>query len=561
MSEQHDGGAPVATSLKGFAPAPVSTRLMSEKVTVRSYGESWCGDDSDAPPPDQVIAFVDIDMTAWATAFMRATDALFAPDMAAAIASVDPEHAASLARYRRRLAKVIARTLIPVLIVPGEVSEIEPARMLFGQALLESLGTAYATGSANGGPLRACPPLPVISDARAITAQAPASIAEALLWDYAVTVEVPQAAQDELLVSVALNAPLADPAAEATVSAAMADSLFEALARMIFEYPQIAPHLATAPEDGNAAVARAALDRVDALIGDVTRTWPDWFEHPLPQAVEIGSASTVDHVTWSYNVDFARPPELRVTRLSGSNGALPPWPMIAGFVTPSEDGQAIGDYQALTDSSAGALTFAWTGLPIISVQTVHGAASTKRNANLVPPGAPEGTLVDPAFIYRTPIVAAPAISPFADPPSPIPIGADAATLSEAVDALFAPLLAAPTIAGLAMRDIQIKVAASWQVLSGSEDVPIDIGIPIFLVQTTLALSPNASDVAIPVGIFRRRVIDALVDWHAATRPEDVRAAIRFAITLSPADGEDRAPLAHLGQLEVMVPAAQPDWWR
>lgn len=98
MSEQHDGGVPVATSLKGFAPTPVSTRLMSGKVTVRSHGESWCGDGNDAPPPYQVIAFVDIDMTAWATAFMHATDALFAPDMAAAIASVDPEHAASLAR-------------------------------------------------------------------------------------------------------------------------------------------------------------------------------------------------------------------------------------------------------------------------------------------------------------------------------------------------------------------------------------------------------------------------------------------------------------------------------
>lgn len=554
MSEQHDGGAPVATSLKGFAPVPVSTRLMSGKVTVRNYS----GDDGDAPAPDQVLAFTDIDMTAWATAFMDATDALFAPDMAAAIAKSDPDRAASLAKYKRRLAKVIARTLMPVLIVPGEVPEIEPARALFQQSLLESLGTAYAAGTGDGDPLRACPPPPVLSDARAITAQAPASIAEALLWDYAVTVEVPQAAQDELLVSVVLNAPLAAPAAGAAVPASATGTLFEALARMIFEYPQIAPRLATALADGNAAVTRAVLDRIDALIGDVTRTWPDWFEHPLPQAADIGSASAADHVTWSYNVDFARPPELRVTRLSGSNGALPPWPMIAGFVTPPEDGQAIGGYQALTDSAAGALTFAWTGLPIISVQTVHGAASTKRNANLVPPA---GTTVDPAFIYRTPMVAAPAISPFADPPSPIPIGADAATLSEAVDPLFAPLLAAPTIAGLAIRDIQIKVASSWQVLSGSDGVPIDIGIPIFLVQTTLALSPNASDIAIPVAALRRRVIDALVDWHATTQPEDARAAVRFAITLSPADREDRAPLAHLGEVEVMVPTAQLDWWR
>ena len=164
MSEQNEVAAPAA-SLSGFAPVPVSTRLMSGSVAVRSYSESWVGDDSDILP-DAVLQFVSIDMTASAAAFLGSVDTLFTPDMAAAIAALDPDRAASLARYKRRLAKVIAQTLIPVLVVPGEVPAIEPARTLFHQSLLESLGTTYASAAGSGAPLRRCPPLPLISDAR-----------------------------------------------------------------------------------------------------------------------------------------------------------------------------------------------------------------------------------------------------------------------------------------------------------------------------------------------------------------------------------------------------------
>ena len=200
MSEQNEVAAPAA-SLSGFAPAPVSTRLMSGSVAARSYSESWAGDDSDILP-DTVLEFTGIDMTAWATAFLVSVDALFAPDMAAAIAKLDPDRAVSLARYKRRLAKVIAQTLIPVFVVPGEVPAVESARTLFHQSLLESLGAGYASAAGEGAPLCRCPPLPVISDASAITAQSPASIAEALLWDYAVTIPMPEVVQDELLLSV-----------------------------------------------------------------------------------------------------------------------------------------------------------------------------------------------------------------------------------------------------------------------------------------------------------------------------------------------------------------------
>jgi hypothetical protein len=194
------------------------------------------------------------------------------------------------------------------------------------------------------------------------------------------------------------------------------------------------------------------------------------------------------------------------------------------------------------------------------VQRVNIAASTRRNANLVPPGSPDFTLVDPAFIYRTPPVAGPAsVSPFADLSShPIPIGTDAATLSDAVDELLAPFLAAPAIAGLAIRDIQIQIEASYRV---SPVEGIDTGVPIFRTGNTRALSPTAADDAIPLAEFRRGAIDAIVAWHAAAAPDDARAAIRFAITLLAADADTSSPLANLGQVEAIVPGAQANWWR
>lgn len=393
MSAQNDDAIPAPISPVRFAPAPVSTELISGSVTVRSYQENWAGDDSDILLPDHVQAFVAIDMTAWTVAFLAAVDALFAPGMATAIAALDPDRAASLAAHKRQLADVIAETLKPVLVIPGEVAAIDPARVLFRESLLEGLGKAYAPKPGDGPPLRFCPLPPLVSGLLAATAQLPISIAEALLWDCVVTIEMPQAATDELLMSVLINEQPASPAGPAATAvaprASAAATLFEALGRMTVEYPQIAPHLAAVRAGGDAAVARAALDRLDALIGDVILTWPGWFGRALPgEAAAAGSSSALDRATWSYVVDFGWRPVLGVTRCPVGE-ALPPWPAIAGFVTPAEKGQATDSYQPLTHALAETpLTFTWAGLPLHWAQQADVAASVRRNANLVPSGSP-----------------------------------------------------------------------------------------------------------------------------------------------------------------------------
>ena len=567
MSAQNDDAKPPIGPVR-FAPVPVSTELISGSMAVRSYREDWVGDDSDILSPDRVHGFTSIDMTAWTVAFLRAVDALFVPGVALAIAALDPDRAASLAGHKQRLADVIAETLRPVLDVPGEVPAIDDARALFRESLLEGLGEAYAPRAGDRPPLRLCPPPPLVSGPRAATAQSPVSIAEALLWDCIVTVSTPQAAPDELLMSILINdqpVPGAVPPAMAVAPReSAAATLFEALGRMTVEYPQIAPHLAAVQAGGDAAVARAALDRLDALIGDVVLTWPGWFARALPsEATAAGSSSAGDGAIWRYTLDFGGRPVLGVTRCPVGD-SVPPWPVIAGFVTPPENGQAADSYQPSADSPAEApLTFTWAGLPIHWAQQVDVAASVRRNANLVPSGSPEGTLIDPAFICTAPVVQGRApVRPLADLPSqPLTTGKDPATLSKAVDDVLTPLLAGPVLAGLAIRDLQIELDASYGVSQDIDGTSIDSFVPIFPVRNILALSADAPADAVPVAEFRQEVIDALIAWHADVRPDDANAMIRFAITLSPTGVEGAVPLVRFGQVQIAIPAAQETWWQ
>lgn len=549
----------------GFAARPVSTQSISAHALVRSYEAQWVGDDSDVELPDRAHGFVGVDMTGWTTAFLEVVDTLFAPEMAAAIAALEPDRAASFAAHRQVLVEVIAPTLVPVLIVPGETLEIAPARALFREALLTGLGQAYAPAVGNGDPLRACPALPVISAERAVGAPAPGSIAEALAWSYAFTVATPQAAQDALLLSVVLNdrpTPRAATVAESPAPGAPrgeARSLFEALARASFELPQIVPHLAAVSAGGDAVVARAALARIDAVIGDVVLTWPAWFAQPLPPAVpDAGPGAGV----WHYAIDFGGLPVLGATRSCDGNDALPPWPAILGFTAPAEDGQAAGSYRPSGSDVAGtSLSFAWAGLPALRVQDAHVAARVKRNANLVPAGAPAGTLVDPAFLYLTPAVTgAASVAPAVDLScQTFLVGVDAADLSAAMDDVLAQVLAAPTPGGIATCDVEIAVEACWRVALADEGMAAESDIPILQVRSCLALSAVAPEEAVPVAAFRAGLLDGLRGWHAAVQPDDGDARIGLAISLS-AVGAQSAPLVRLGRVEIAVPAARRAWW-
>lgn len=553
---------------EGFAPAPVSTQLVSGHVPVRRYAEAWAGNDRDILLPDREHSFTAVDMTAWAIAFLQAVDLLFTPAMTAATVALDPDRATSLRGHREQLVDAIAATLMPVLIVPGEVPAVDAAHASFREALRAGLAGAYAPAAGDGDPLRVCPPLPIIRAERAVEEPAPRSIAEALSWSYVLDIVAPTAAQDALLLDVSLNQAPARVAATAGAATAptmlialaprpAARTLFEALARANFEVPQIVPHLEGVEAGGDVAVARAALKRMDALIGDVALTWPAWFAQPhgAPLAAS-GPAS------WHYAIDYAQNPLLGVTRAAGDGGALPPWPDIEGFASPPEDGQPSDTYRPMDGTATeGALTFCWAGLSALRVQDAHVAACVTRNAHLVPPGSPDGTRVDPSFIYRTPPVSgAVAIAPALDRSSQsFAVGA-AAGLAATVEDVLNQCLAGPATSGVSARDARIELEASYRTSLSEGEMPIESGVPILLTRARLALSSSVAEGAITVAAFRAALIDALRIWHGATRPDDVGATLRLAMTLSAMDAAQRAPLARLGQIDIAIPEGRPDWW-
>lgn len=514
-----------------FAPPPLSTTLASGQVTADGG----------------MHAFAGIDMTAWATEFLATVQGLFAPDMAAAIERLDPNRAAALAGLKTQLADAIAATLAPVLIVAGE-DAVVPAELVarFRQALLDDLGSAWLRDTLA---LSLFPPLPAIVGQSAIGPASPASLAEALTWSFQCDIAAPQAMQDELLLSVMLNG-MPDPL-PVPVAAAGDDPLLEALARFTFEYPGIAPDPDRPADDPDAA--RRALARMEALVAEVAGAWPNR-ARPTPD-----EADRADPATWTYRIDFSPQPALGVTRMPGA-----PWPRIAGFATPPDSGQATDVYAPLEPPPDDApLIFTFAGLSATGVQSARAAARVIRNANIVPPDAPEGTGINPAFVYRTPRVAANApVAPLLEYPSrPFAAGAGAGTLSAAIDDVLAPFLAKPESAGLAVRALRLEVGgAYWFRLAGEgQDEAIRSGNQVFLVRTDVVPAGEASGGAVTAAAFRQGLVDALTGWHAAMQPSDAGASIQLAITLYAA-GDRRVPLVRLDAVEIAVPQGRPDWW-
>ncbi|HEU0097437.1 MAG TPA: hypothetical protein VFQ67_01555 [Allosphingosinicella sp.] len=709
--EVPNAGTPDAAGLPvTFAAPPLSTLLISEQIEVRNYKSQWVGNGSDVILPDQLHSFVDIDMTAWAVDFLAAVEGLFAPAMAAAIATLDPGSYAVLADYKQRLADAIAPTLEPVLIVPGQTPSKTAAVDRFRQALLHNLSSGYALAAVvalptnvslagtdepsappnlygrptgpglkdAGGrqpytvspatvalssgtsqlvylvssrsaserawldtpltyeiaflehdfepaqkifgyepsswlsfivpdfkprgidgsqvlsiplgrnaiplPLRVYPPMPAITSQGSVP-QSPTSLADALNWAYECKVATPQAAQDELVLSVTLNDPPSmsqRPARAAVAAEATADGdpprpapadLFEALARFAFEYPQIAPYLEQVPaaafSGGNAQLARTALERMEYLIEGAVQTWPAWINPALrqsPPAVALAELPPpVDRAVWDYVVDFSGLPNLRVTRSLRDGQALPPWPAIEGFQAPPDSDQRIDIYRPSGERPAGApLNFAFAGLPATAAQSAHVSARVTRNANLVPSGMPADTTVCKAFIYTTPQVSArDPVLPLLDLPSQsFPIGEGAAKLSEAIDEFLAPFIARPTLAGLTVRDIRMEVGGTYwfQLAEGGQDQTIRSGNRIFLVQSDVSLSGDAFPGSIPVPAFRKGLIEALTGWHSAVQPSDSGASIQLPVTLYAVIANGLLPLVRLGNVEIPVPKSQPGWW-
>ncbi len=437
-------------------------------------------------------------------------------------------------------------------------------------------------------PLRVYPPMPGIVDQGAEVPAEVTGLAEALLWTYRFTVSTPQAAQDELMLVVRLNDPPpgknARPRTARIVHNAVTGDdpprpppadLFEALARFTFEYPQIAPHLATVPDaafsGGNATVARKALERTNALIEGVAQTWAEWI-HPASRgaadARRRGRAddAPISVAAWHYTVDFSQLPNLKVTRSVENSTALPPWPDIAGFTTPTSDKPTdLYIHQPMGDASTlGQLAFRVPGLFSVVAQSARVTASVTRNANIVPSDMPPGTAVNGAFIYTTPVVEAkdPVVPLLALPGRPIVIGRGANTLSAALDALLAPFTDGPALPGLSASVLKLATGGSYfyVLAEGGPDQTLPAGIRIFLSRNDIAFSAGTEGSNPDPGTYKKMLLSTLSRWHNALQPSDAGASIRFSLTLFAEITDSSLPLLELDDVQIEVPENNQAWW-
>lgn len=481
--------------------------------------------------------------------------------------------------------------------------DFEPNRKRFGYEPSSWLGFIVPAFVPDGGapalnfamgrnaiplPLRAYPAMPAIALQASVSPTDIGSIADALLWSYSFTVKAATAAQDELTLVVLLNDPPPDanPArAMRTVhSAGLADDpprpppkdLFEALARFAFEFPQIAPYLATVPaaafDGADPTVPRKALQRFDELIAGMASTWGAWVtSHLAARAAKLRKrlqrltgAGGPARASWRYIVDFSKQPDLGVTRSIDDSTMLPPWPDIAGFRTPTSN-KATDVYTAdgLSAIPTGALTLTLPDLFMVAAQSAHVMANIVRNANLVPPGMPDHTTVEPGFVYTTPWTELKdPVGPALDVTKTIIVGSGATTLSAAIDQLLEPFTSGPRVPGIDAKTMHLLVNGgyAYTLADGGQDQQLLSRSAIFLADKEVVLTGDAAADAVSLKTFKQDLVSAMIDWHKAFDPSEVGAFVGLLLNLFAEIGDKPLSLARLDDIRIPVPESRPEWW-
>jgi hypothetical protein len=439
-------------------------------------------------------------------------------------------------------------------------------------------------------PLRIYPGAPTLPTQQAKVDTQPTTIEAATRWAYGFTVSLTPSAQDRLTLQLVFNQPppaVASPAVPAPLlrfpttgtddpPRSPPKDLFEALARFTFEFPQIAPHLAQVPaaafQGRNVEIAKKALERFESLVQGVCATWKTWTPSLSGARARVLAGSlpnpNLPRERWNYVVDFQELPNLLVTRSVEGSMALPPWPVIEGYETPTSVSEREGTYKAKA-SFSGSLVVAVPDLSLLARQSARTTARLERNANLVPKGAPAGTTVNRAFIYSTALVELKdPVVPLVDVLNTIRMP-KTSTLSQAIDALFAPLIQSndPSVKLQELR-FDLDCAYVYELAKGDTQQSVRSSTPILLMREDVATPDNTSGVpTMQLQEVKTRLTNDLTHWHKLLQPNEQGAQLRFSLTVfstleastagaSPQD----LPLARFRSLEVPVPKNDPGWW-
>ena len=406
-------------------------------------------------------------------------------------------------------------------------------------------------------PLRSYPPLPKLFATSATQAANIDVISKALTWKCAVTVERSSADQDSLTLSLSFNetgilvTPSEAPAAFLATGRPEPKDLYAALARFVFEYPQLKPLIDELVVDGSANSIQAVRE-FSELIAGAALTWPKWQPPQAPKGGLLRASSNSNLEVWNFEIQNVENSVNLMVKVSTSRGqGSLPWPEIEGYTKLSESGDT-AIYQPSGGVSLTALELSWDNLYILDYQNVRPSAYTERNRNLAVP--PQQT--NPAFVYRTETVTWPTpVVPLVNVGQLINLPSGS-SLKAAVTDMLTQLSTAPqgsrTNGTGKLLDIETSIDYRYRVLV-HQDSSVFTVLPVFLLKTSVvpgAVEPTAAQIA-----------GNLASWRNNTKAESEEASLRFVLTIfSTTNLENQNPLPLVQFPELVIPVGGAGWW-
>ncbi len=406
-------------------------------------------------------------------------------------------------------------------------------------------------------PLRSYPPLPKLQGVSASQEDPITNIPQALTWTATVTVERSSADQDSLNLSLSFNE-LQPTTAVAPLAARLANDrpvpsdLFAALARFVFEYPQLEPFIDDLPAGGGAESV-LAVQEFSALIAGAALRWPEWIPPNPPFGGLADSDRDSDLEVWNFKIENVENSDnLQVTGTWKRDDGPPPFPQIEGYEKVSESGLT-AIYQPDGGVPLATLVMSWPRLYVLDYQNIRPSAFTERNRNLAVP--PQQT--NPAFVYRTETVSWPTpIVPLITVGDLIDLPASD-SLAQAVEAMLKQLTTPPddslTNDSSPLLRFETSIDYRYQVLA--QNGSAFSLLPVFLLEE--ALEPGEEEAA------AKEIASNLDAWRTNTGAQAKQSSLRFLLSVfatTIVTDDDRLPLVQFPGLVISVPDDDPGWW-
>ena len=402
-------------------------------------------------------------------------------------------------------------------------------------------------------PLRAYPSPPRLIQQLSIASNPqPASIEDALKWNYTLTVQRPVAAQDDLHIEVEFNAVENGLKAKAGTGG----TLFEALAQFNKQYPLID----TGAISKQAANADNWLKDITELVTNVSTAWKSHVEIQNKPTTLMDATDTVipAPVVWNYilQIPDENPDGAKVVTMwwNGPKGSTPPaWPTMGGVAGQQIQTDPVTYQYTLADDQWDQLQISWENLNVVSMQSAETSAFIKRNETLSGCGGKKASSpTNPAFVYTTDTVT------FANPIVPLiavntPIAIQTSSVASTIVSDMVEKIMPDAPVGDPSQ-IGLNIGTSYQF---SLTDMLTINLPVLVAISELSNAPTMPEGFSGPSAFGNNVVKSVVQWHTEINPSDKKSSLLFDVTIFAANSQQ--PIAQLSNVTASISGT--DWWK